>query len=314
MPEQDSAFVKGTRVLIAVSPTSSYADIVQEAAARPWCSGSVFSLLSVVDPYTFPKAPLILEKATGDACKRLKSAAESLAQAGWNATTKMIVGNPRRAVSKYAADWQADLIMVGSHGLSDMARILLGSTAQAVLRRAPCSVEIVRPCGGGGTGPRGIRILIATDGSEFSVAALHAVASRSWPERSEAKLLSVPDFILPPKESSSLEIQEIEELNNRSLQQARDAVANGLEILSRTNLTVHADVPLVWEAPAGVILAEAEKWQAQMIVLGSHGRRGFDRLAMGSVSEAVALHANCSVEVIRSEPSKANHPKRGEMA
>jgi nucleotide-binding universal stress UspA family protein len=48
-----------------------------------------------------------------------------------------------------------------------------------------------------------------------------------------------------------------------------------------------------------VILDEAEKWKVDVIVLGSHGRSGFDRMVMGSVSEAVALHAKCSVEVIR---------------
>jgi hypothetical protein len=47
------------------------------------------------------------------------------------------------------------------------------------------------------------------------------------------------------------------------------------------------------------ILAIAEEWKADLIVLGSHGRRGFDRLIMGSVSETVAAHAKCSVEVVR---------------
>jgi hypothetical protein len=53
--------------------------------------------------------------------------------------------------------------------------------------------------------------------------------------------------------------------------------------------------------PRAVILDEASKWNANLIVLGSHGRHGMDRLLMGSVSEAVAFHAHCSVEVVRSE-------------
>jgi len=51
------------------------------------------------------------------------------------------------------------------------------------------------------------------------------------------------------------------------------------------------------------ILGMADSWGANLIVLGSHGRRGFDRYVMGSVSEAVALHAHCSVEVVRTKPS-----------
>jgi nucleotide-binding universal stress UspA family protein len=51
--------------------------------------------------------------------------------------------------------------------------------------------------------------------------------------------------------------------------------------------------------PRGVILDTAKTWGADLIVLGSHGRRGLDRLLLCSVSEAVAIHARCSVEVIR---------------
>jgi len=52
--------------------------------------------------------------------------------------------------------------------------------------------------------------------------------------------------------------------------------------------------------PRAVILDAARAWPADLIVLGSHGRRGLDRFLMGSVAESVAIHAHCSVEVIRS--------------
>jgi nucleotide-binding universal stress UspA family protein len=48
----------------------------------------------------------------------------------------------------------------------------------------------------------------------------------------------------------------------------------------------------------------ADLWNADLIVVGSHGRRGFDRYVMGSVSESVALHAHCSVEVVRAAAQK----------
>jgi nucleotide-binding universal stress UspA family protein len=48
-----------------------------------------------------------------------------------------------------------------------------------------------------------------------------------------------------------------------------------------------------------MILDEAKTWGADLIVMGSHGRHGLDRLVMGSVAEAVASHAHCSVEVVR---------------
>jgi nucleotide-binding universal stress UspA family protein len=53
-----------------------------------------------------------------------------------------------------------------------------------------------------------------------------------------------------------------------------------------------------------VILNQAERWHADLIVLGSHGRTGLDRFLMGSVSEAVARHARCSVEIVRIHPAR----------
>ena len=63
-----------------------------------------------------------------------------------------------------------------------------------------------------------------------------------------------------------------------------------------------------------VILEEAEKWGADLIVLGSHGYRGFKRYLLGSVSQAVASHAKCSVEIVRrpelAEGEKYNNKRR----
>jgi len=53
------------------------------------------------------------------------------------------------------------------------------------------------------------------------------------------------------------------------------------------------------DTPAHAILSAAEEWKADLIVMGSHGRRGFDRIVLGSVSETVALHAKCSVQLVR---------------
>jgi nucleotide-binding universal stress UspA family protein len=54
------------------------------------------------------------------------------------------VGHPADVIDKTSADWAADLIVIGSHGRSGLGRVLLGSVAEAVLRRAPCPVLVVR--------------------------------------------------------------------------------------------------------------------------------------------------------------------------
>jgi nucleotide-binding universal stress UspA family protein len=68
--------------------------------------------------------------------------------------------------------------------------------------------------------------------------------------------------------------------------------ASGLEINTR-----------IISGPAGeAILDEAERWGADLIVLGSHGYNGWQRFLLGSVSHAVATHAHCSVEIVRQKP------------
>jgi nucleotide-binding universal stress UspA family protein len=81
--------------------------------------------------------------------------------------------------------------------------------------------------------------------------------------------------------------------------QAQNAVVKGGCLLKKAGLCVSEQVLEARESPVRAILGMADGWSADLIVMGSHGRRGFDRYVMGSVSEAVALHAHCSVEVVR---------------
>jgi nucleotide-binding universal stress UspA family protein len=301
------------KVLIAVDATPSWLAVVREAVTRPWPAGTKFCMFHAVDPFHFVKAPLLLARAKGAAQIQLKSAAESLQHAGWSAETEVLLGNPRKAISSFAQEWGADLILAGSHGHGDLARILLGSTSKAVLRSAPCSVEIVRSPAKGQErkADEGMRILAATDGSDCSMGAVRSVAERPWPKGSEVKVISIPELIIPLREFPYFEPGEVEEINTFSLEHAREAATKANELLGKSELKSCTEVPLEWDIPSRMILAEAEKWRAHMIVLGSHGRRGFDRWTMGSVSEAVALNAGCSVEVIREASEEKEKEKKG---
>jgi nucleotide-binding universal stress UspA family protein len=107
------------------------------------------------------------------------------------------------------------------------------------------------------------------------------------------------------RECPYFEHHQVEELNAASMKESHQAVASPVEMLSRSGLKVHTRVPLLHDTPSKILLDEAEKWRADLIVVGSHGRSGFDRFTMGSVSEAVALHVGCSVEVIRERNQSA---------
>jgi nucleotide-binding universal stress UspA family protein len=298
------------KVLIAADASRSSHQIVQAAAKRPWPAGSTFCLMTVVDPFFFTKAPALLTNAKESALRYLETEAELLTGSGWKATSEVVLGNPRRAISLLARDWEADLVMAGSQGLSATERLFLGSTAQSLLRRAPCSVEIVRIPTGQASGEDGIKLLVATDGSEFSLAAIKSVASRPWPKGTQAKIISVPQLALPFVESSYADSQALDDLNKASIEESNSAVAEGLAILSRTELKLFSEVPFLHETASNAILMEVDRWHPTMIVVGSHGRSGFDRFMMGSVSEAVALHAKCSVEVIRDRAAQAEKEQK----
>ena len=296
------------KVVIALDATPQCSEIVKEAASRPWPAGTVFLLLHVLDPFPFAKMPISLERAKDAAVKQLRDAGEELRKTGWKTETDVVLGRPRQAISKIASSWKAELVMVGSNEAGALTRLFLGSTARSVLRQAPCSVEVVRPMPQESTGS-GMKILVATDGSEHSTSALQSVASRPWPKGSKAKVICIPEPFMPLGEFPYREMKEIENLNTAALKDAQRYAAAGAEMLSKTGLETAVETPLPRDSDAREIVKEAERWKAQMVVLGSHGRRGFDRLTLGSVSEHVALHAPCSVEVIRAPLARSRKSK-----
>jgi len=152
--------------------------------------------------------------------------------------------------------------------------------------------------------PPGVRkILLATDGSEFSARAARSIAERSWPAGTEIQVLSVVELMLNTAqawlEPPYIENAQLEPLREEAMKRAQNAVAAAVEILSKTFPRVEESISVLLDGPKNVIIDEADKIGADLIVVGSHGHRGVERFMLGSVSEAVALHAHCSVDVIR---------------
>jgi hypothetical protein len=150
------------------------------------------------------------------------------------------MGFPRKAISQYAKEWRADLVMAGSHGHSAIARFLLGSVAQSILRTAPCSVEIVRSRAGKPvSSSHPMKILLATDDSDCSVGATHSVANRPWPAGTTFKVLSVEELALPNGQMANSALAPIypqsllEELISYAHDRAESAVKTATAILER---------------------------------------------------------------------------------
>lgn len=304
------------KILLAIDASEGSQIALSEAAARPWPRNTEFLALNVLDIRSFARIPAVLEEAKRQAKCLVKSAAETLIQVGHKCGSEVTVGIPHKAITESAKDWKADFVMMGSHGHGDIARFLLGSVAQRVLRTAPCSVEVVRPTASGSPASlHSLKILLATDGSDFSIAAARSVANRPWPAGSQIKIISVeeipafenqtPAFPLAAVYPASL----LEELLESARIRAKEAVEGARKIFAGTSLQV-ADSSTPLGDARNAILEEGKEWQADLIVLGSHGWHGLDRWLMGSVSETVAVHARCSVEVIRLSDREAAENKQ----
>jgi len=292
------------KLLIALDGSTGSDAVVREVASRPWPQGSEASVLSAIDPFFFTKAPLLLAEAKKDAQAGLDESVESLKKSGLAVRTEVVMENPRHEIPKAASAFKADLIVMGSHGRGAFGRLLMGSTAQAVLRHATCAVEIVRGPQRAAREGGGMRVLAATDGSEYAEAALRMVAGQPWPEGTEIRVISTPELPLIAGAYPYYPPEVMTEATEVNANHAREAVQKGVEIVKKTGMRISCEVTEPQESPVRAILGMADLWGADLIVVGSHGRRGFDRYMMGSVSEAVALHAHCSVEVVRGVAEK----------
>lgn len=146
-----------------------------------------------------------------------------------------------------------------------------------------------------------MKILLAVDGSPCSDAAVEEVGRRPWPDGSSIKVLTTFELPTPPTpEAWALPVNYFEEMDLALRKQAQHVVERAIEKLKpRLNKTISLDGQLLPGPPQSVILDEAEDWNADLIVVGSHGYRALERFLLGSVSQSVVSHAKCSVEVVR---------------
>ncbi|HEU4508877.1 MAG TPA: universal stress protein [Pyrinomonadaceae bacterium] len=144
-----------------------------------------------------------------------------------------------------------------------------------------------------------MKILLAIDGSPCSDAAVAEVARRPWPEGSSVKILTAIETPMPPTpETWAVPVTYFEEMDAALRKQGQNIVDRAVQKLT-SNRTLRVDAILAPGSPRSVILDEAENWNADLIVMGSHGYGALKRFLLGSVSQAVVSHAKCSVEVVR---------------
>ncbi len=140
-----------------------------------------------------------------------------------------------------------------------------------------------------------MELLLAIDDSKFSEAAKQAVLSRFRPQETEVLVLNVvqPLSSAPAPHITSGYAPELAEAIKRS----KDLVEKTARELRDKGF--QADAASKTGEVRGTIVDTAAEWRAELIVVGSHSRRGLERLLLGSVAEFVVRHAPCSVLVVR---------------
>ena len=151
-----------------------------------------------------------------------------------------------------------------------------------------------------------MKILLAVDGSDCSEAAAQELAKRPWPPQSEVKVITAVEIPVPVgMEPWGMSADYFENLEG-SIREAGKAVLDStlLKLKTIRDKTLKISSEIIQGSPAQVIVDEAESWGADLIVMGSRGLGVWNRLLLGSVSNAVVHHAKCSVEVVRTPQQK----------
>ena len=283
------------RLLLAVDTMKTLDILLNFIEARSWPKGTEAEVLSVLEDETVPAETWRSEgygisavrremKRRGEQISSL--VVERLRAIGIPAHVTIMRGDPAFLIPFAARKWSSDLILIRANNRMSFRNWLLGSVAKSVVEYAPCSVEVVRAEQSDGAG-RNIRILLATDGSDSSLAATQAIGAM---QDVEVKVVSV---INPIKYS----LEEIGVLRGKDNERAHRAIGQTVNMLGSAPLKITAEV--IAGRRVRQIVALAKDWNADLIVVGTAERKGLKRLMSRGTAVGVANRAHCSVRVVR---------------
>ena len=306
--DQRSAKTRAMKILVAVDGSDYSRMAIEFVASRRTlikCNPDV-EVLHIQTPLPANPARVVGTKVVhsyyaDEAEKVLKPARLRLHRAGLSPTVRYVVGRPAIEISKTADKDDVDLLVLGSHGHSALAGMLLGSVTNEVLVRTKRAVLIVR--GKAKRYPDSLRIGIAVDGSRYSQEAVKYVRrfTKLFGARLNVSLIHVvPEYDLrgQPSRAGYL-IPDVAAKEARALQDEafEDAVAPMRRFFKRKVGIKLEEVRLVGNA--GTQLPTHARKNVDLLVLGSHGYGAFKAAVMGSVATRVAAHSSLPLLFVR---------------
>jgi nucleotide-binding universal stress UspA family protein len=197
-----------------------------------------------------------------------------------------------RTIVRQAGRMKADLILIGSRGLSDIRGFLLGSLSRLVASIAPCPVLIVKqPL------PRLTRVVLAVDDSKHSRTAARFLRSFILPESATTTIFSSAERPVTDLAVRYLAKAQVAELERPVLERATRLVTSLRDEFLKEGYAVDTGVQM--DHVIDTIVKQVEATHADLLVIGSRDLTKSERLYLGSVSESLLRHAPCSVLIVR---------------
>lgn len=230
--------------------------------------------------------------------RRLARLAKELSRGAPSVSKFVRCGKPFREIVTLAREEEFDLVVLATHGRTGFKRALVGSTAEWVVRHAPCPVLTVPPQiakrKSGTSWATGLRkVLVPIDFSETSTKALPYASELARALRAEVTLIHVTEpppaseFAYPM--SAEMEKQVRKSAEELLLRVQREAFEEAIE----TEAIVRSG------APYQEIVRAAARLESDLIILTTHGHTGFNRALLGSTAERVVRHSPCPALVVR---------------
>jgi nucleotide-binding universal stress UspA family protein len=261
--------------------------------------GATLHLLHVVQPPIQPVGPEMAvapvefwRELHAAAAKRLARTKQKIDAAGVRCELEVVDDIPGFAIAAAAERVHADLVVMGSRGLTGLKHVVLGSVAERTVRYSKCPVLIVKDK------PHAVRtILVPMDFSPAAHAALDFAKSLAQ-KAGHAHLVLVHAYYVPVE----LE-QYLVSHGDGAFDRLSKAVTKDLEkiLLDLQNAGLSAEYVARAGTPERIVLEVAGEKKADLIAIGTHGRRGLSHLFLGSVAERVVRMAEVPVLTVQAK-------------
>jgi nucleotide-binding universal stress UspA family protein len=306
------------RVMLATDGSGSAAVAAELVGNIRWPSGTAIDIVRVIGeggqdlvagPWPavgFRSSFEAQTETVRNAQEALAALAEPLQKSGLKTADFVLNGRPADSLLAWIECHRPDVVIVGSRGVSPFERALVGSVSAELVDGSPVPVLVARR-------PTLDRVLVAVDGSDIASQAVATV--RGWPFLAMAEIRTVsvapeharwwPDELLA---SGTGVADAAHEAAQESLVEHDGIAGEAAATLRAAGFKASSEVRS--GSPASTIVALARDWDADLVIMGSHGRTGLARLLLGSVARNVLHHASCSVLIVH----RHGQPVRGKRA